>query len=547
MHDICLAGSASLQHEWQALVVAGRSLDMMLALSVVLSPLLAPVFLWAYRRRVIRYMNLQQPGPAGVVQPQAPAETARAPAPKESLQALSPFVAARYRRVRFATWAAYAVFCVGALVLAVFTAPDGGGGLWQLPLATAFLALGPALVNLRPQASPQVRAAFVLGALGIAVIVAADPVYWGNATGDYMINNTADTVLGALMTFALCAMCMHRKVRTQLLPTALALWWGFSTCVVVTATLEANACAAPFAAEVGWRIPGLVALYVTIWLMLRLGTGSLSLLGWLFQRGWVSDLSISALTGIAMIATLLCLQVLPGSNAHVGVALAWTAACVLGYGAALQLGKADGPAPRLLVLRVFNSGAVAEQVLDDVQQRWRLAGPVLQIGGPDLAGINVDLFEFSRLLGGRLHEIFVVTVPGFDELQRRLDVDHDSEGRFRVSEVFCIGTAWAGTVAHLIEMADAILLDLRGFAPERKGTLREIEMLAARAAFGRVVMLADERTDLVLARRLFTATPASGKTNEPAQVVTLASKGHDSAAAHRIWDALLAVTEGSHC
>jgi hypothetical protein len=463
----------------------------------------------------------------------------------EPLQALTPFITKRYRRVQFATWAAYAVFCVGAFVLAVFTAPEhGGGGLWQLPLAAAFLALGPALVNLRPQASPQVRVAFVIGALGIAAIVVADPVYWGNANGDYLINNTADTALGALMTFALCAMCLHRKVRTQLLPTALAILWGCLACTVVTVTLEANACAAPPMVANGWRVPGLVALYVIVWLMLWLGTGSLSLLGWLFQRGWISDLSISALTGIAMIATLLCLQVLPGSNATFGVALTWTAACVLAYGAALRMGKADGPAPQLLVLRVFNSGAIAELVLDDVQQRWRLAGPVLQIGGPDLAGINVDLFEFSRLLGGRLHEIFELTVPGIDELQRRLDIEHDAEGRFRVTEVFCIGTAWAGTVAHLIEMADAILLDLRGFAPERRGTLREIEMIATRAALKRVVMLADERTDLTLARRLFAAKPTSDRANEPAHVVTLASNSHDSAATNRIWDALLAVTEG---
>ena len=58
-----------------------------------------------------------------------------------------------------------------------------------------------------------------------------------------------------------------------------------------------------------------------------------------------------------------------------------------------------------------------------------------------------------------------------------------------MTEVFCIDTAWSGTVAHLIKMADAILLDLRGLSPNRRGTSREIEMLARQAAFGRVVTI----------------------------------------------------------
>ena len=71
----------------------------------------------------------------------------------------------------------------------------------------------------------------------------------------------------------------------------------------------------------------------------------------------------------------------------------------------------------------------------------------------------------------------------------------DREGRFRVNDVFCFDTAWRSTVESLMDMSDAILLDLRGFQAKRAGTAYEITRLAAHGRLRRVVAIGDKLTD----------------------------------------------------
>lgn len=80
-------------------------------------------------------------------------------------------------------------------------------------------------------------------------------------------------------------------------------------------------------------------------------------------------------------------------------------------------------------------------------------------------------------------------------LERSLDLGLDREGRFRVSELFCFDTSWKAVVEQLLGLADAVLLDLRGFVPARTGTAHELRRLAEWRLLPRVVAIRDQGTD----------------------------------------------------
>jgi hypothetical protein len=149
----------------------------------------------------------------------------------------------------------------------------------------------------------------------------------------------------------------------------------------------------------------------------------------------------------------------------------------------------------LLLLRVFSKDRQMERLLDGVQTRWRYAGPVLQIGGPDLAKLNIEPYDLLKFVSFKAHELFLPGELSLDELRNSLDLAPDREGRFRVNEVFCFDTAWRSTVEKLIDLSDVILLDLRGFSAERKGTAFEVKLLSANRKLARVLAIGDETTD----------------------------------------------------
>ena len=79
-----------------------------------------------------------------------------------------------------------------------------------------------------------------------------------------------------------------------------------------------------------------------------------------------------------------------------------------------------------------------------------------------------------------------------------MDVEPDRDGRFRINEFCCRDDTWQATVVALIERADAIVMDLRGFTAERRGCEFELRQLVARTQPGRVVLIVDASTDRAL-------------------------------------------------
>ena len=85
------------------------------------------------------------------------------------------------------------------------------------------------------------------------------------------------------------------------------------------------------------------------------------------------------------------------------------------------------------------------------------------IAAPDVVAGTVDPGDVLRFLTGNIDAGFVTSQ---DDLTRRLatmDVEPDRDGRFRINEFCCRDDTWQATVVALIERADAVVMDLRGF------------------------------------------------------------------------------------
>jgi hypothetical protein len=153
--------------------------------------------------------------------------------------------------------------------------------------------------------------------------------------------------------------------------------------------------------------------------------------------------------------------------------------------------RAPPPLPPLLLLRVFKPSARSEEFMDRFLARWRFAGPVWMIAGPDLAGAYMEPDEFFLFIQRKLHERFITR---HDEIHARveaLDNQRDPDGRFRVNDLYCSNSTWKATASALIERAGVIVLDLREYNPARAGTRFELRDMLERGVLDKLIVLVD--------------------------------------------------------
>jgi hypothetical protein len=164
---------------------------------------------------------------------------------------------------------------------------------------------------------------------------------------------------------------------------------------------------------------------------------------------------------------------------------AWLAITVVGTYAMPR----PGPDHRLLLLRVFKAARTNRRLLESLQIRWRRVGSMHLISGPDLMDRTVtgpSLWGFLRKsLGG-------VFADGPEDLSRVVRAQQAQQDRvFPVNGVMCRDVSWKGAVLSLADAADVVLIDLRGFTPERAGVLYEVEHMFGLKDPGQVVLLVD--------------------------------------------------------
>jgi len=177
--------------------------------------------------------------------------------------------------------------------------------------------------------------------------------------------------------------------------------------------------------------------------------------------------------------------------------LAW--ALKRAYGPSPQMAR---PAPRtLLLLRVFGDTARTEALFDRIASRWQLFGPVTMIAAPDVIARTVDPGDFLNFASGNIGASFVNTQADLDQRLATLDRQPDPDGRYRVNEFCCRDSTWQATVVELIERADAVVMDLRGFSAQRLGCEFELRELSTRLNAEQVVLVVDGSTDRALLAR----------------------------------------------
>ncbi|MGH6769023.1 MAG: hypothetical protein ACRECO_08385 [Xanthobacteraceae bacterium] len=154
------------------------------------------------------------------------------------------------------------------------------------------------------------------------------------------------------------------------------------------------------------------------------------------------------------------------------------------------------PPQRLLLLRVFGFGRRSRRLLDLLGTRWRLIGSIDLIAAPDLASRTIEPSTFLEFVRGRLSRLFIRT---HDDLRARLAaLDHrpDPDARFRINQLFCSDEIWKAGVTRLMEEASLVVMDLRGFTPDRRGCVYELQTLLDTVPLVRLAFVFDKSTDL---------------------------------------------------
>lgn len=165
---------------------------------------------------------------------------------------------------------------------------------------------------------------------------------------------------------------------------------------------------------------------------------------------------------------------------------------------------------RLLVLRVFSREQRGEQLLAELEERWRDLGPLMLIGGTDVAMRTIDPAKAASFLRGRLDDI---CVPSAFVLRKRvaaMDEWPDPDGRYRVNEFFCTDDLWKDAVSLLLASSDAVAVDLSEFTASRAGTAYELKLLKERGALARTAFIVSAQTDRDAVRAALDLPPGAG-------------------------------------
>jgi hypothetical protein len=153
---------------------------------------------------------------------------------------------------------------------------------------------------------------------------------------------------------------------------------------------------------------------------------------------------------------------------------------------------------RLLLLRVFGFKRRTERLFKLLEARWRYAGPIQLIAAPDLASSTADPGDFLSFITGNLRNQFIIDPGDIEQRLANMDYAPDPDGRYRVNEIFCGNDAWRPVVQQLMVGSDLVVMDLRGFSAKNQGCLFELQALVDYVPFDRIVLLVDDKTDIVL-------------------------------------------------
>ena len=478
-----------------------------LATVLLLTLVVAPLVLWRYRRAVLAGM-MTRPGPP---LPVAPPVRGAALSPASGAVPAAPWERRLQRRVFIAAWGAafVAALPLSALYLS----------LGDLPLTPAHLYLKAAALSCMAVPVHAVLCAWPwrrtlrLGAAMLLVLATGGvvlsmlqrpfhgrwpsldqamnflvflqfaaftlwlPLLLGLATGARRVRGVAPIVLAGLLIFGLAPL-LGARLTVWLTGTQAGAEWGLSGPML----------------DAGFVLVALPVGLVAWWRLRVLARG--------YDAKRFSDAQLLARTWWLLLVALEAIELVSAQGAAVALPVFATAALSAAlygplFGLALRRAVAGPrPPPRtLLVLRVFGDTARSEALFDRMVARWRWFGPVTMIAAPDVVARTVDPGDFLRFAAGDIASTFVTTQADLEHRLATLDNAPDPDGRYRVNEFCCRDSSWQATVVQLIERADAVVMDLRGFNAQRAGCEFELGELARRQRPQQVLLLVDQSTD----------------------------------------------------
>lgn len=479
-------------------------------LVLVLTPTVAVVVLWRYRRAVQRSMMRPADTPAPVVVAPPPEALPRPPVGSPLLPELRWEVyghdtgrpepgseAGRLlSRIRTALGQAAIVHLAAGVVYALVAATVmlTAGGLEARPVRFAAVAVAlawpllPTLVIVRGLTRRgQWAAATAYTLLLVTVGLTA-----GGGAGEMLLFIGIIVGPGALLMIALT----HRRVRAVAPLVAPGILLG-SLALVATPWL-----AWPLVA-VGAPVAGSLVAVGTLSLIAGLAAifGYLRWVARRYERKRSSDRSLLLSAWWLLAASALGLLLAPDGLQWLMLALVpfGLHQAVVHVGTRVATRRADADENvRLLLLRAFGGRGRSEELLGRVSRVWRCVGNVQMIAGADLAAANLEPHEFLLFVRGALARRFVTGQRDLTQRFLERDLQRDPDGRYRVEEFFCHDDTWRLTVQQLIGDSDVILMDLRGFTEANRGVRYELATLVELVWLERVVLVVDAGTDMAM-------------------------------------------------
>lgn len=244
--------------------------------------------------------------------------------------------------------------------------------------------------------------------------------------------------------------------------------------------------------------PWLLAFYPVRWLAGRVAQA--------YRCKYFSE-PLYLMTGLWTIALIFQAMVLShqvGLAAY-GVLLSW-AVIPVGIGIMRVLLYPRHQPPLLLLLRVFRSDDEIGVLFDGVLERWRYSGNTVMIAGTDLALRTLEPDGLFAFLNGRLQDRYINSCEQLNKSMQDLDLQADPDGRYRINEFYCFDHTWKTVLATLVERSACVLMDLRGYTPNRQGCTHELTVLSAKPHLLKLVLLFDHKTDKKSAEHLLSAS-----------------------------------------
>ncbi|HMO46224.1 MAG TPA: hypothetical protein PKB14_09360 [Rubrivivax sp.] len=488
----------------------GAELSLFVLNAVLLTAVVAPLLLWRYRRAVLCGMMAR---PAATLAPALP----RSPPPATPPQADGDVPAALrwearvQRRVFIAVLGVVFVCALPLALLFVYLGelprtpahvfPKAGVlATLAVPMAAVLIAL-----PLRRAAALWLATLLLLAAAGVALSMLQRPFYGRAPTLDQLFNFVLFLQLAAVtlpLPLALLLASGARRVRgvapivlAALLVFGLAPLFGMRLTTWLTGTRGgAQWVLAGPGLDTGFVLLALPVGLLAWWRLKRVARA--------YEAKRFSDAQLLLRTWWLLVVAVEAVD-LVNANAHALLPVLLTAllsvaafAPLLNAALRRAAAVAGRPPPRtLLLLRVFGDTARSEALFDRLVARWRWFGPVTMIAAPDVIARTVDPGDFLRFAAGDIGSTFVTTPQDLERRLAALDTAPDPDGRFRVNEFCCRDSSWQATVVQLIERADAVVMDLRGFNAQRAGCEFELGELARRRRPQQVVLLVDASTE----------------------------------------------------